>query len=98
MRLVRQIIAWWAAAGLLAASVYAPLFHVHADAGGAPLVHAHLPEVEAADDDSVVHIERPHSHAGVRSVDLLTTTAAHFVQFDVGVQSTYATTPEPQPS
>jgi hypothetical protein len=34
-----------------------------------------LPELEAAEDESVVHMESPHSHANVRSIDILTTTA-----------------------
>src|SRR5262245_30609768 len=98
MRLARQIIAWGAAAALLAASVYAPLFHVHTSGGDAPLLHAHFPDLEIADDDSVVHIEKPHSHAGVRSVDVLITTAVQYVQFDAAVLSTYTDRFEVQPS
>ena len=74
--------AWNALAALLLASLYAPLFHVHAGAGEAPLLHAHLPELEDLQDESVVHMESAHSHAGARSIDLLITTAAHTVQLD----------------
>lgn len=98
MRHARQIIAWSAVAALLAATVYAPLFHVHADGTEAPLLHAHFPELERAEDESVVHMERPHSHAQARSIDVLTTTATHFIQLDAIIQSTYLNVAEPQPS
>jgi hypothetical protein len=71
----RHIIAWNALATLLAATFYAPLFHVHADEGEAAVVHAHLPELELSDDESVVHMEAPHSHAAARSIDILITIA-----------------------
>lgn len=96
--MARQLIAWGAAAALLAASVYAPLYHVHSVGESVPLVHAHLPELETADDDSVVHVERPHSHAGVRSVDVLITTAPQIVHFETTIHSVYAALPELQPS
>ena len=76
------MIAGSATLALLFACVYAPLFHVHTDGGEAPLLHAHFPELEVSEDDSVVHMERPHSHASARSIDLLITTAANFIQFD----------------
>src|SRR5262245_41953475 len=98
MRLARQIVAWSAAAALLAASVYAPLFHIHTAGADVPLLHAHFPDLETTDDDSVVHIEQPHSHAGVRSVDVLTTTAPQIVRFETAVHSVYAALPELRPS
>jgi hypothetical protein len=60
---------------LLFATIYAPFFHVHTHAGEAAVVHAHLPELESPEDESVVHMEQPHSHAAARSLDILTTTA-----------------------
>jgi hypothetical protein len=67
---------------LLVALFYAPLFHVHSQPGEAATIHAHLPELEAAEDESVVHMESPHSHTNVRSIDILTTTASPQVQAD----------------
>jgi len=56
------MIACSAMAALLLATVYAPLFHVHADeAGEAPLVHAHFPELENAESERVVHMEAHHT-------------------------------------
>jgi hypothetical protein len=46
-----------------------------------------LPEFEAAEDESVVHMERPHSHANARSIDLLTTTAPQVVDFEAALVS-----------
>ena len=85
-------------AALLAATVYAPLFHIHTGGGEAPLLHAHFPELEVPEDESVVHMERPHSHAEARPVDVLTTIAAQFIHFDAAIQSTYIGFVEPQPS
>jgi hypothetical protein len=48
----------------------------------APLVHAHFPELETPEDDSVVHMEPPHLHRAARSIDVLITTASHFFHFD----------------
>jgi len=80
---MRRTIACSAVAALLLATVYAPLFHVHADeAGEAPLVHAHFPELENAESERVVHMEAHHLHGEARSIDFLTTTAAHSFQFD----------------
>ena len=90
--------AWTAVAALLAATVYAPLFHVHSDGGEAPLVHAHFPEIEVAEDESVVHMERPHSHGAARSIDVLTTVAGHFIQFSPAIESAYLPFIELQPS
>ena len=71
-----------AIAALIAATLYAPLFHLHTDAGELPLIHAHLPEFEVAEDESVVHMEPPHSHVLARSVDLLISNTAHAVHLD----------------
>src|SRR3989442_6992644 len=89
---MRRMTACGAIAALLLAIVYAPLFHVHADeANGAPLVHAHFPEFETAENERVVHMEEPHhSHGQARPIDFLTTTAAHSVQLDAVILSTYA--------
>jgi len=77
-------------ATLLVATVYAPLFHVHTDAGETALIHAHFPELETAEDESVVHMEAPHSHghAAAQSIDFLITIAAHSVQLNAIVEST----------
>jgi hypothetical protein len=80
--------AWTAILALLLASIYAPLFHVHTNAGGAALVHVHLPELESAEDESVVHMEEPHSHAAARSIDLLVTVAGHSIALDAVIGST----------
>jgi hypothetical protein len=75
-------------AALFVATVYAPLFHVHADeANEAPLVHAHFPELES-ENERVMHVEAPHhSHGEARSIDFLTTTGAQFFQFDAIILS-----------
>src|SRR5207253_706683 len=83
---------------LLLATLYAPLFHVHADAGQALLVHAHFPELETAEDESVVHMESPHSHAAARSIDLLITISGHVIHFDAVIQSTSLDLIDLQPS
>jgi hypothetical protein len=75
---------------LITATLYAPFFHVHAAAGGAALVHAHLPELEFSEDESVVHMESNHSHATARSIDVLVTTASHFFHFDAVLSSEYS--------
>src|SRR5215831_15512132 len=67
---------------LLLAVFYAPLFHVHTHPGEAATIHAHLPELEPVEDESVVHMESEHSHANARSIDILTTTAAQIIHFD----------------
>ena len=95
---VRRLITCSAMVALVLATIYAPLFHIHTDTGEAPLLHAHFPELEIAEDESVVHMERPHSHAEARSVDVLTTTAAHYIHFDAAIQSTSLNLAEPQPS
>ena len=82
---VRRTIAPGAIAALLVATLYAPLFHLHTDAGEAPLLHAHFPELEVSEDESVVHMERPHSHAEARPVDLLITTMASAIHFDAAL-------------
>jgi hypothetical protein len=82
---VRQITAFGAIVALILATVYAPFFHVHTHAGGAAEVHAHLPELETAEDESVVHMEQPHSHATARSIDILTTTATPSIHLDAAL-------------
>ena len=77
------MIACGSVAALILATVYAPLFHVHTDAGGAPLIHAHFPELETADDERVVHMEAHHSHSQARPIDILTTTAPSATNFDI---------------
>jgi hypothetical protein len=80
IRAVRRTIGGGTIAALLIATLYAPLFHVHTHAGEAGLIHAHFPELESAEDESVVHMEAFHSHAAARSLDLLTTTLSQPVQ------------------
>jgi hypothetical protein len=79
---VPQITAFGAIVALIFATVYAPFFHVHTRTGGAPVLHAHLPELETEEDESVVHMEQPHSHAAARSIDILTTTATPTIHLD----------------
>jgi hypothetical protein len=98
MRLERHILAWSALAALLSATFYAPLFHVHDEGAGAPLVHAHLPELEPAEDESVVHMEAPHSHGAARSIDLLITLAGQLIHLDATVESSAYALIELQPS
>src|SRR5262245_60270396 len=95
---VRRIIAWTSGLALVLATLYAPFFHVHSDTAETPLVHAHLPEQEAFDDESVVHMEAPHSHATAKSIDFLTTVAGHFIHLDAALESVALTVVEPQPS
>ncbi len=83
---------------LFLSSLYGPLFHVHEDRAGAFLVHAHLPEFETMEDETVVHMETPHSHAAARSVDLLVTIASHFIHLGAAIQSTALALIEPQAS
>jgi len=83
---------------LLLATIYAPLFHVHTDAGESPFVHAHLPEFESSEDESVVHMEEPHSHAAARSIDILVTIAGQFIHFCVAIESASFGVVELQPS
>jgi hypothetical protein len=90
--------AWIAVAALVVATIYAPLFHVHTDGNEAPLVHAHFPELESSEDESVVHMERPHSHATARSLDVLTTVGVQFVHCDAVIQSTFGALIEPEPA
>jgi len=98
MRLHKHILSWIALAELLSATVYAPLFHIHADGHGAPLLHTHFPEIESIEDESVVHMEAPHSHVAAKSVDVLITTASPpFFFFPVAPSSPVELTP-PQPS
>jgi hypothetical protein len=84
---VRRLTAGSVIPALLLAVFYAPLFHVHTHPGEAATIHAHLPEFEPAEDESVVHMESPHSHADARSIDILTTTAPQVVQFDATLVS-----------
>src|SRR3989442_5787215 len=49
----------------------------------APLIHAHFPELEIAENERVVHMEARHSHSQARPIDILTTTAPSVTQFDV---------------
>jgi hypothetical protein len=79
---VRRLTASSAIPALLLAVFYAPLFHVHTHPGEAATIHAHLPEFEAPENESVVHMESEHSHAKARSIDILTTTAPQVVPFD----------------
>lgn len=74
---------------LLWATLYAPLFHVHTHPGETPVIHAHFPEIEIAEDEGVVHMEREHSHADARSIDLLTTTGAPHTHLGTIAESTY---------
>ena len=87
---MRRLTACSAIPALLLAVFYAPLFHVHTHPGEAATIHAHLPEFEPAEDESVVHMESPHSHADARSIDFLTTTAAQVVHLDATLVSVYA--------
>ena len=98
MRLERQIRAWIALGALLAATFYAPLFHVHTNSSEAPLVHAHLPELETYQDETVVHMEPLHSHATSRSIDILTTVASQSIHYDAIIESTFFDLIEPEPS
>lgn len=82
---------------LLLAVFYAPLFHVHTHNGEAATIHAHLPELEAPEDESVVHMESPHSHAPSRSIDLLTSTVSQVVHFDARMVSIEAIRPGKMP-
>jgi len=87
---VRSVIAGGTVVALLIAMLYAPLFHVHMYAGEAPLIHAHLPEILPAQDESVVQMEALHSHADARSLDLLTTTVVQSVHLDTAIVSSTA--------
>lgn len=87
---VRSVIAGGTVAALLVATLYAPLFHVHMHAGEAPLIHAHLPEVVQAEDESVVRMEAFHSHADAHSIDLLTTNVVQPVHLDAAVVTSAA--------
>ncbi len=79
-----------AVALMLLATLYAPLVHVHTHAGESPVIHAHFPEKEVAEDETGVHMERPHSsHSDARSIDLLTTTATSSVHFDAIITITH---------
>ena len=68
MRLHKHILSWIALAELLSATVYAPLFHIHADGHGAPLLHTHFPEIESIEDESVVHMEAPDQQNVMRAM------------------------------
>jgi hypothetical protein len=98
MRLERHIVVWGAVAALLSATLYAPLFHVHDEGAGAPLVHAHLPELEPVEDESVVHMEAPHSHSTARSIDLLITIAGQLIHLDTTFEISALALIELQPS
>ena len=83
------MIACGSVAALILATAYAPLFHVHTDAGGAPLIHAHFSELETADDERVVHMEGHHSHSEARPIDILTTTAPTVTHFAAIILSAF---------
>ena len=95
---VRRITVWNAVLALLLATFYAPLFHVHSDAGEAPLLHAHLPEQATLEDESAVHMEPSHSHAMAKAIDLLTTVESHFIHLDATLESVPLALVELQPS
>ena len=82
---VRRMMACGSLAALIFTTAYAPLFHVHEDTGGAPLIHAHFPELEIAENERVVHMEAHHSHSQGRPIDILTTTAPSVTVFDVTI-------------
>src|SRR5262245_40120976 len=88
---MRQMTAWSAVAILVAATFSAPLFHLHTDEHGEALLHAHFPELEIADTDGSQHLEPPHGHGETRSIDILTTTAAHSIQLDAVILNTSVT-------
>ena len=91
------MIAYGGIAALLLATVYAPLFHIHADHDGdAALVHAHFPELEISEEENAVHLERPHAEDEARSVDVLTTTVPHAVHYAV-IVSTFGGVSEQRP-
>jgi hypothetical protein len=99
MQRVRRVIASTALAALIGASIYAPLFHVHADHDDeAPLVHSHFPELEHSDNEDFVHMEAPDSHAKARSVDVMVTIANHVFHFDAVIGETSFAPMERQPS
>jgi hypothetical protein len=83
------VIACGSIAALILATAYAPLFHVHTDGSGAPLIHAHFPELETADDERVVHMESNHSHSEARPIDILTTTGPTVAHFDAVILSAF---------
>src|SRR5437870_5301834 len=83
------MIACGSVAALILATSYAPLFHVHVDAAGAPLIHAHLPEFENAEDERGVHMETLHSHSQARSLDILTTTGPPVTHFPAIILSSF---------
>jgi hypothetical protein len=84
---VRRLTACSTIPALLLAVFYAPLFHVHTHAGEAATIHAHLPELETAEDESVVHMESLHSHSAARSIDLVTSTTPQVIQFNATLVS-----------
>ena len=84
---MRKLTAFSTIPALLLAVFYAPLFHVHTHPGQAATIHAHLPELETAEDESVVHMEREHSHANARSIDILITTAPQITDFNATLVS-----------
>jgi hypothetical protein len=93
----RKFFACLSAIVLAVATLYAPLYHVHSGAGETPLVHAHLPELEAAEEEGV-HVETPHSHATARSVDLLITVEHHPIQLQAVITSDPLDLPPAEPS
>jgi hypothetical protein len=90
---VRQLTTCGVIVVLLLAVLYLPLLHMHTNPGEAVTIHAHLPELETPQDESVVHMERAHSHANARSIDLLTTTAPHVIQFEAALVGVDAVSP-----
>src|SRR5262249_23147560 len=95
---VPRIAAFGAIVALIFATAYAPFFHVHPHEGGAAVVHAHLPELEIPEDESVVHMEQPHSHAAARSIDILTTTVTPTIHLDAALLASQFVPMEQLPS
>jgi len=96
LRNTQQLTAFGAIPALLVAVLYAPLFHVHTHAGEAATIHAHLPAVETAEDESVVHMESEHSHSVARSIDLVTATTPQVIQFNAVLVSVSTVTDAPK--
>jgi hypothetical protein len=79
---VQKLTASYAVIAVLVGFVYAPLFHVHggdAHDMSAPMLHAHFPEPD--DVPPFVAFSSHHSHSAARSIDVLTATSVHVIQF-----------------
>jgi hypothetical protein len=96
-RAANRLTACSAIPALLVAVFFAPLFHVHTHDGEAATIHAHLPELETAEDESVVHVEGQHSHSNASSIDILTTTAPQVIHLDTTLVRIDAVQPAPMP-